>query len=221
MRKTSSRALTFVAVLSFSLLAWKSAAADTTIAILGIEPAAGAPEPIASAITDALRQRAASSSGYRLVQGRDLVEVKLVFSCPDEAPACMTQAAQSIGTSKLIFGNVQPVGAEAFLVTVKLLDADRGVVETWVSEQVTKAQTSGPALRAPVQKWFATLTGQSMPGTVKLSGGVAGAAVAIDGLQTGMLGADGFTMAGVAPGPHKLVITKPGYEKFERAFTLA
>jgi len=22
--------------------------------------------------------------GYRLVQGRDLVEVKLVFSCPDE-----------------------------------------------------------------------------------------------------------------------------------------
>src|SRR5512140_2666114 len=85
-------------------------ASETTISVLGLEPAAGAPEAVATSITEAIRQRVTSTAGYRLVPGRDLVEVKLVFSCPDEAPACMTQAAQSIGASKLIFGNLQPVG---------------------------------------------------------------------------------------------------------------
>ena len=135
-------------------------AGEQTISVLGLEPAAGAPEAVATNITDALRQRVTSAPGYRLVTGRDLVEVKLVFSCPDEAPPCMTQAAQSIGASKLIFGNLQPVGTDAYLVTLKLLDSERGVVEGWSSEQITKAQASPTALRAPAQKWFAALTGQ-------------------------------------------------------------
>jgi hypothetical protein len=194
---------------------------DQTISVLGLEPAAGSPEAVAAAVTEALRQRVASTAGYRLVQGRDLVEVKLVFSCPDEAPPCMTQAAQSIGATKVIFGNVQPVGTDAFLITLKLLDASRGVVEGWISEQITKAQTTQAALRAPVQKWFGTLTGQFRPGTVKIAGGVVGATVWLDGAQAGLLGTDGLTIAGVAPGAHQLVVTKAGYEKFEHNFALA
>ena len=195
-------------------------AADQTISVLGLEPAAGSPESVASAVTEALRQRVTSTGGYRLVQGRDLVEVKLVFSCPDEAPPCMTQAAQSIGASKMIFGNVQPVGTDAFLITLKLLDADRGVVESWISEQITKIQTTPIALRAPVQKWFATLTGQAVPGSIKVTGGVIGAGVWLDGAQAGLLGADGLTIAGVAAGPHQIAVSKSGYEKFERTVNL-
>jgi hypothetical protein len=196
-------------------------AGDQTLSVLGLEPAAGAPESVASAVTEALRQRITSTTGYRLIPGRDLVEVKLVFSCPDEAPPCMTQAAQSIGASKVIFGNVQPVGMDAFLVTLKLLDGDRGVVESWISEQVAKTQTTPMALRAPVQKWFATLTGQAVPGSIKVTGGVIGAAVYVDGAQAGLLGADGLTITGVGAGQHQIVISKSGYEKFERSVTLA
>jgi hypothetical protein len=224
MGKTSLRASSLAALgISVGLLSVSQVAiaGDTTISVLGLEAAAGAPEQVAAAVTDTLRQRVASTSGYRLVQGRDLVEVKLVFSCPDEAPACMTQAAQSIGSSKIIFGNVQPVGTDAYLVTLKLLDAERGVVETWISEQITKAQTNSVALRVPVQKWFATLTGQSSPGAIKVTGGVVGATVSIDGVQAGLLAADGLTIAGVAAGPHQLAVTKAGYEKTERAVTLA
>jgi PEGA domain len=158
---------------------------------------------------------------FRLVQGRDLVEVKLVFSCADEAPPCMTQAAQSIGANKLVFGSVQPVGTDAFIVTIKLLDAERGVVESWVSEQINKAQATPVGLRAPVQKWFATLTGQALPGTLKIAGGVVGAAVLIDGVQAGLLGSDGLMVAGVAGGQHQLTVSKTGYEKWERNVTLS
>ena len=205
-------------VLFMSPMAW---AGDVTLSVLGLEPAAGAPEAIASAVTEALRQRVTSSTGYRLVPGKDLVEVKLVFSCPDEAPPCMTQAAQSIGSAKIIFGTVQPVGTDAFIVTLKLLDAERGVVESWISEQITKVQASPVGLRAPVQKWFSTLTGQAQPGTLKVTGGVVGAAVWLDGAQAGLMGSDGLTLAGIAAGPHQITVSKTGYEKWEQNVTLA
>jgi hypothetical protein len=198
-----------------------SAAGEVTISVLGLEPAAGAPDGVASAVTEALRQRATSTPGFRLVPGRDLVEVKLVFSCPDEAPACMTQAAQSIGATKIMFGNVQPVGTDAYIVTLKLLDAERGVVETWISEQITKQQSTPTALRLPVQKWFATLTGQSVPGTLKIAGGVIGATVWLDGVQAGLLGNDGLTIAGVAAGTRQVAVSKAGYEKWEKQVALA
>jgi len=196
-------------------------AGDVTLSVLGLEPAAGAPEAVASAVTEALRQRVTSSTGFRLVPGKDLVEVKLVFSCPDEAPPCMTQAAQSIGSAKIIFGTVQPVGSDAFIVTLKLLDADKGMVESWISEQITKAQATPVGLRAPVQKWFATLTGQSQPGTLKVTGGVIGASVWLDGTQVGLIGSDGLTLAGIAAGPHQITVSKTGYEKWEHTVTLA
>jgi hypothetical protein len=197
----------------------EAVAGDVTLSVLGIEPAAGAPETIASAVTEALRQRVTSSTNYRLVPGRDLVEVKLIFSCPDEAPLCMTQAAQSIGSTKIIFGNVQPVGTDAYLVTLKLLDAERGMVESWISEQITKSQTAPINLHAPVQKWFATLTGQALPATLKVTGGVIGASVWIDGIQAGLIGNDGLTLSSVATGPHKLTVSKTGYEKWDRSVT--
>jgi hypothetical protein len=132
----------------------------------------------------------------------------------------MTQAAQSIGATKIIFGNVQPVGTDAYLVTLKLLDAERGTVEAWISEQITKSQTAPINLRAPVQKWFATLTGQALPATLKVTGGVIGASVWIDGTQAGLIGNDGLTLSSVATGHHKLTVSKTGYEKWDRSVTL-
>ncbi len=194
---------------------------DATISVLGLEPAAGAPQTVASAVTDVLRQQVSSTPGFRLVPGRDLVEVKLVFSCPDEAPACMTQVAQSIGAAKLIFGDVQPVGTDAYLVTLKLLDAKRGVVETWTSEQIAKDQATPAALHAPVRKWFATLTGTSLPGTIKVSGGEVGATVSLDGTQVGLLAGEGLTLVGIPAGPHRITVSKLGFEPSERSVTLA
>jgi len=214
--------LSVLGILVCTLLGGSAASAgEASLSVLGLEPAAGAPDSVAAAVTEALRQRVTSSGMFRLAQGRDLVEVKLIFSCPDEAPPCMTQAAQSIGASKLVFGSVQPVGTDAFIVTIKLLDAERGVVESWISEQISKAQATPVGLRAPVQKWFATLTGQALPGTLKIVGGVVGAAVLLDGVQAGLLGSDGLMVAGIAGGQHQITVGKAGYEKWERNVTLA
>src|SRR6185503_10366727 len=106
-----------------------AAEAGEPTAVLGFEAIEGAPDNVATEVTDALRQRVAATKGYQLLQGKDLVEVKLVFACPDEAPSCMSQAGKSLGAAKLIFGNIKPAGAD-YQVTLKLLDVNRAVVES-------------------------------------------------------------------------------------------
>ena len=200
----------------------RALAGDTiTVAVLGIEASEGVPDPMALGVTEALRQRMSVLPGYRLIQGRDLVEVKLVFSCPDEAPVCLSQAAKSLGASRLVFGTVKKAGPDAFDVTVKLFDADKAVVESWTADQLSRAQSSGPALRAPVQKWVATLTGEALPGTLHMQGGVVGAAVAVDGVAAGVMSAGGLTIPNVAAGKHEILVTKPGYQPTTKSVILA
>jgi hypothetical protein len=200
----------------------RALAGDTiTVAVLGIEASEGVPDSMALGVTEALRQRMSVLPGYHLIQGRDLVEVKLVFSCPDEAPACMSQAAKSLGASRLVFGSIKKAGPDSFDVTLKLFDAEKAVVESWTADQLSRAQSSGPALRAPVQKWIATLTGEALPGKLHLQGGVVGAAVAVDGVAAGVMGSGGLTIANVAAGKHEIVVTKPGYQPANKSVILA
>lgn len=196
------------------------AAPDVGVAVLGVEASDGAPDALASALTDALRQRVSNAKGFRLVAGRDLVEVKLVFSCPDEAPSCMAQAGKSLGAGKLIFGSIKKSLADNFVVTLKMLDTTRGIIDTLVAEQITKAQTTGTALRGPVQKWFATLSGQGGAGTVRVRGDVIGATVALDGTPSGVIGTEDFNIGGVTPGKHELSVSKPGYQVVRRDVTV-
>jgi len=193
---------------------------STTVAVLGIEAGDGVPESIAGSVTDALRQHMSISPGFRLVQGRDLVEVKLVFSCPDEAPACMGQAAKSLGAARLIFGTVKKASSDTFNITLKLFNSDKDVVESWTSDQFAQGQANSAGLRGPVQKWIATLTGESVPGTVRVQGGVVGAAVALDGVGAGVMSASGFTLSGVAAGKHEITLTKAGYAAATKSVTL-
>jgi hypothetical protein len=123
----------------------------------------------------------------------------------------MADAAKSLGASKLIFGGVKKVTNDSFLVTLKLLDADRKQVDNFVAEQITRAQATSAGLRAPVQKWFATLTGQGGVGVVRVKGDVPGTSVSLDGAPVGVIGSDALVLASVAAGRHELLASKPGY----------
>src|SRR5260221_2194969 len=136
-----------------------SAEPDAATAVLGVEALEGAPDNVASEITDALRERVASSHGYQLVQGKDLVEVKLVFSCPDEGAACMSQAGKSMGATKLIFGNVKRAGAD-YQVTLKLLDVNKASVDAWATETLPRRKAEPSVFRTLAPAWFPKLTGK-------------------------------------------------------------
>jgi hypothetical protein len=48
-----------------------------------------------------------------------------------------------------------------------------------------------------------------------------GANVWLDGVQAGVMGGDGLTLVAVAGGSHDIVVSKAGYEKFERKVSVA
>ena len=186
-------------------------AAESTLAILGIEAAEGAPESVAVALTDALRQRASSERGLRLVAGRELLAIKIMFSCPDEAPSCMADAAKGLGAAKLIFGSVKGSAGQGYVVTLKLLDATRRQIDNYVAEPISQGLAMPGSIRGPVQKWFATLMGQSALGTIRVRGDVPGTAIALDGQPIGVIGSDDLIHSNVPAGKREIVASKPGY----------
>jgi hypothetical protein len=197
----------------------RAADADVATAVLGIEPLEGATDGVAAEITDALRQRVAATKGYRLLQGKDLVEVKLVFACPDAAPACMSQAGKSLGADKLIFGNVKRSGND-YQVTLKLLDVSRAVVESFTAEVVPRKQADASGLRSMAPGWLSKLSGKG-GGSIQVRANFPGAAVSLDGTQVGTTGTAPVVINDVAPGRHEVAVEKSGYTTTKQEFTLA
>src|SRR3954447_22701649 len=99
---------TLLAALGGMLLATSTALAapDVSVAVLGIEPV-DVPEPLAQQLTDALRQRAASTGGVRMVQGKDLIEVKVGFGWDGELPACKAEDSKTQGPGQLLHGMIK------------------------------------------------------------------------------------------------------------------
>src|SRR5580693_9610837 len=181
------RGLPTIFLLLGSLSVVRTAAAESgeiPTVVLGLEAVDGAPDNLAADITDALRQRVAATRDYQLLQGKDLVEVKLVFACPDEAPACLSQAGKSLGASKLIFGNVKKTGGD-FQVTLKLLDVNRAVVETFTTDTVPGGRANATALRQLAPIWLAKLSGKGN-GTITVRANFVGAAVSLDVTRVGV-----------------------------------
>jgi PEGA domain len=193
---------------------------DVSTAVLGFEALDGAPDNVAAEITDALRQRVAATHGYQLVQGKDLVEVKLVFSCPDEAPACMAQAGKSMGAIKLVFGNIKRSGVD-YQVTIKLLDVNRGTVEAWATEAIPRRRAEPTVFRSLAPVWLAKLTGKGTGGSLAIRANIVGAAVSLDGTRVGVTGTQPVVIADVSPGRHEVSIEKSGYTNTTQEFTLA
>ena len=222
MRLAGPPFLAFIVCLTVAGLPARAPAAeggDVATAVLGIEPLEGAPDAVAAEITDALRQRVAATKGYQLLQGKDLVEVKLVFACPDAAPACMSAAGKSLGADKLIFGNVKRAGND-FQVTLKLLDVSRAVVESFTAETVARKHADASGLRSIAPAWLAKLSGKG-GGSIQVRANFPGAAVSLDGTQVGTTGSSPVVIPDVAPGRHEVTVEKSGYTTTKQEFTLA
>jgi hypothetical protein len=162
----------------------------------------------------------AATKGYQLVQGKDLVEVKLVFACPDEAPACMSQAGKSMGATKVIFGNVKRAGTD-YQVTLKLLDVAKATVETWATEAVPRKRAEPAAFRSLAPVWLAKLSGKNAGGSLQIRANIPGAAVSLDGTRVGVTTDKPVVISDVAPGRHEVSVEKDGYTTTKQEFSLA
>lgn len=209
---------TILAALAALLVASSAMAApDVSVAVLGLEPV-DVPEPLAQQLTDALKQRAASTAGVRTVQGKDLIEVKMVFGCDGELPACMAQAGKTLGADKLLYGSVKK-GASKSTVTValKLLDVKTAVVEKFVNDTVQKRELAGSNVNGVAGRWFAQLVEVESKPTLTVTSDPSGANVAVDGQPSGRTP---LTLRDLAPGTHSVVVSMAGRQAVTRTVEL-
>ena len=189
------------------------AAPDVSVAVLGLEPV-DVPEPLAQQLTDALRQRASSTSGVRTVQGKDLIEVKMVFGCDGELPACMAQAGKTLGADKLLYGTIKKAaGKNNVTVALKLLDVKTAVVEKFVNDTVQKRELAGANVNAAAARWFGQLVEIEAKPTLTVTSDPSGANVSIDGQSSGRTP---LTLRDLSPGPHSVTVTMAGRQPFSR-----
>jgi len=207
-----------------ALVSWGTARAATEggapTAVLGLE-AVGAPAQVVDDLTEQLRQRVTSSSDLRLVPGKDLVELKLVFACADEGHACMAQAGKSLDAEKLIYGSVKKNGNE-YAVWLKLFDVRKEKVDSWLTETMPAGQSDAAGIRNFAGRWFAKLTGHPLnAGTIQVSANLYGAVVTLDGVPVGATTEQPLVIAEVKPGRHEVVATKAGSAPARQQFLVA
>jgi hypothetical protein len=212
-RYSSILAALFALLLASTALA----APDVSVAVLGLEPV-DVPEPLAQQLTDALRQRAASTGGVRMVQGKDLIEVKMVFGCDGELPACMAQAGKTLGAEKLLYGVVKK-GASKTTVTValKLLDVKTAVVEKFVNDTVQKRELAGSNVNGVAARWFGQLLEVEAKPTLTVTSEPSGGSVTVDGQASGRTP---LTLRDLLPGSHTVVVSMPGRQTVTRTVDL-
>jgi PEGA domain len=192
----------------------------SSTAVLGLE-GIDVPPALTDDISEQLRQRVASTHDLRLVSGKDLVEVKLVFSCADESATCMAQAGKSLDAARMIYGSVKKAG-EDYIVWLKMFDVRRGRIESGLTDTLPRKHADAVGIKAASGRWLAKLLGRPADaGTIQVTSNVFGAIVALDGVAVGATADQPLIIPDVAPGSHELVVTKAGLSPAKQQFILA
>ncbi len=215
MNRTISSVLALVALMGLGETSVLAQA--TPVAVLGVE-AMDAPANRAACLTELLKGEVKKAPGHTLTPGKDLDEIKLVFGCVDEKPACMARAGKGLQAAKLLWGSLKK-GPAGFVVTVKVLDVASGKMLNELSEAVAKRaledNCAADAVGTIARSIFA-----SNRGSIKVSANVSGAQVMLGPTVIGLTYDMPIVLKDLPPGQYKIVIRKDGYHPWDRSVTI-
>ncbi len=194
------------------------AAADTSLAVLGVE-GSGVPAELVQQITDALRQRAAITAGIRMLPAKDLVEMKLVFGCDAELPGCMAQAGKSLGAEKLLYGSIKRAGGKvpSVLVNLYVLDVSTGSIEKSLSEKIARRDLRTDMIESIALHWWGSLIDIRTTATLTVLSDPPDASLSMDGQPVGRTPA---MLNNLQPGVHTLTFALAGRLSAKRTVEL-
>ena len=215
MNRTISSVLALIALMGLGEASVLAQA--TPVAVLGVE-AVDAPANRAACLTELLKGEVKKAPGHNLTPGKDLDEIKLVFGCVDEKPACMARAGKSLQAAKLLWGSLKK-GPAGFVVTIKVLDVASGKLLKELSEAVAERaledNCASDVVGTIARSIFAT-----NKGSIKVAANVSGAQVMLGPTVIGLTYDMPIVLKDLPPGQYKIVIRKDGYHPWERNVTI-
>ncbi|WP_428262286.1 PEGA domain-containing protein [Haliangium sp.] len=179
---------------------------------------------LAKILTQALRDRTRlATSPYTLAPNseRDLLEMKLLSGCADEARTCMAGLGRDLGADWLIFGKVEKRDT-GYQVTLKLLNVSSMAMERVTTEVIPVGDNNGPAI---TNKWsrtlFNRLTGIPEQGNLEIEANVSEGSVFVDGSLATTLRGGKARIDGLSEGKHSVAIEAEGHGRFETSVSIA
>ena len=191
--------------------------AQTTVAVLGVEPVE-APANRAICLAEALKSQVKQAQGFALVPGKDIDEIKLVFGCIDEKPACMARAGKSLRASKLLWGTLRK-GPAGYTFAVRLLDVATAKIDKQVTETVSKASLGSDCGAAATARVAAAMFAKAK-GAIKVSANVAGAQVLLGPTVIGMTYDMPIVLKDLPAGSYEIHVRKDGYDTWSKTVTI-
>jgi hypothetical protein len=184
-RQLGTLAISIATMLVLVASASRAWAADDALAILGID-SLDVGEALGTQLTEALRHRAAETPGVRLLPGKDLIEMKMVFGCDGEAPACLAQAGRSLGADRLLYGSIKRTdGGRGIVIALKLLDVRELAVVKTFAETLPKKGLTQATVAAAAARGFAQLVVPPQTGGIAVASQPSDAQVTLDGNPVG------------------------------------
>lgn len=168
----------------------------------------------ATELTAALRKRAKDkSSPYRLApnSNKDLLEMKLLSGCANEARGCMTGIGKELKADRLIYGNVQR-RKKGYQVTLKLLNVSSKKLERSTTDVIGFKEAKD------VDTWsrrlFNRLAGLADEGTLMVKANVDSGTVYVNGEQRAELTGGTAQIIGLPEGKHEVRVESGGSAAF-------
>ena len=200
-----------------------------TVAVLGLEVVddAGMDAKIAklaTSLTNALRKRAAVAGAgpYRLApnSNKDLLEMKLLGGCDNEARDCMAAIGDNLKARFLIYGKIEQ-RKNGYQVTLKLLNVKEKNLERSTSELIGLDDTSAARVNEWGRRLYGRLTGDSNQGTITIESNVDNATVYINGEIKGSVVNGAAKISGLSEGTLELRVEADGYAPFSTEVSVA
>ena len=219
-----SRPFTLVAVsvLASTVLA-QPAQAKPKVAVLGLEVTGDSAmdqkaTEAAKSLTRELRREAGRSGGvFDLApnSSKDLLEMKLLNDCNDEARRCMSEIGRQLGAARLLYGKMERT-RRGYSVSLRLLDTENVEMLKEVKELIPFSDaTAAGGMQRTARSVYGQLTGAEEEGTLAISSTAERGTVYVDGQIRTSLSAGSARVSGLSPGVHTVAIEARGFERFE------
>lgn len=218
------RAIVLAALALFVASSDASAQSKPSVAVLGLEVIDDGtgidPQTteLAKMLTQALREGTRQDvSPYRLAPNSDkeLLEVKLLSGCANEARNCMAKIGRDLGADWLIYGKVEKRDT-GYQVTLKLLKVDTTAMERVTTEVIPFADNDEKTIRL---NWgrslYKRLTGIPDQGNLTIQANVDQGRVFVDGQLATTLRRGRARIDGLVEGRHTVAIEAEGHARYE------
>jgi hypothetical protein len=140
------------------------------------------------------------------MQSKDLMEIKLTFSCDELLPSCMSQAGRSIGADRLLYGVIEDKGSKLD-VRLQLLDVQLGALERQVKETIDRKELQAGAVQQLATKLFNQIVPSNARPVLSVNSTPAGCTVEVDGSERGQTP---LTLKDLSPGVHTVTVRGDG-----------